>query len=140
MWTGKPVERTAAYLGMSSKSVHRAVREFEATNAVPLEKLGAAGRRGRHWRYVPGRLYVDQLRRFATEMNATGIPVTVRRLRKRLIESQWTEGISSTRIRQTMLEMGFNYRRSGKTQNFVESEDMCAKWAEYLTSRNDPKL
>ena len=137
--SSRPVDRTAAYLGVSSKSVREAVEKFETTGQIPPPKLGALGRRGKYRRYPAGRLYIAELRRFSFEMNAAGIPVTIRRLQKRLRDFGWTDGLSAETVRKTMVQIGFNYKRAGRTQNFTETEDIQRKRIKYLTDRNDPK-
>lgn len=125
---------------MSSKTVREAVVQFERSGTIPQPKVGNQTRRGKHVRYPPGRLYIAELRRFAAEFNAAGIPATLPRLQKRLKDFGWDAGVGRETIRKTMLRIGFAYRRAGKTQNFTETEDIKRKRQVYLTQRTDPKL
>jgi hypothetical protein len=96
--------------------------------------------RGKTPRQSLARIVAPDLRQIATSMNLKGEPVTINRLRSRLQDMWAGEPIpKSGMIRKTMISMGFRYEKTGRTRNFIETEDIKRKRRYYLQERYSDK-
>lgn len=124
--TADPFLRTAVYFGISQNTVR------DTVSGKNLQD-----RRGRHNRFSSVRLMASDLRQKAAELNLAGSAVTLKRLHK-FVRDTWPSTYKipgRETIRKMMCEMGFKYKDSGKTKNFVETPEIRQLRRRYLQQR-----
>jgi len=129
--TADPIARTATYLGLST----RTVRDAESNRNI--QDL-----RGTHLRFSYIRLLASDLRQKVTELNLSGVAVTLNRLHKYVRETSVDCRFIPTpeTIRRIMHSMGFRYDKSGKAKNFIDTPDIKIKRRKYIQLRRLEKF
>jgi len=129
--TAAPVQRTAHYLGMASKTVQ----------SVLLGGIKTRDERGRYVRTLACKVYEDYIRNIAKQWNLEGKPVTLKKLHKNLRDNWGGTHQIPTRetLRQHLRRMGLKYDHATKAQNYVETPAIMIKRREYLRERYSDK-
>jgi hypothetical protein len=128
--TAAPVQRTAHYLGMATKTVQSA-----------LIGIKARDKRGQYIRTLRSEVFEPYIRNLVKQWNLEGTPVTIKKLHKSLREF-WgsTHQIPTLEtIRQHLHRMGLKFDRADKARNYIETHDIRIKRRHYLRERYSAK-
>lgn len=128
--TVAPIQRTAHYLGMATKTVQDAVKGIKTRD-----------KRGRYIRTLSSTIFEPYISNLAKEWNMEGTPVTLKKIRKSLRDN-WggTHEIPSFEtLRRHLHRMGLGYDRTDKAKNYVETPDIRLKRRHYLRERYSDK-
>ena len=128
--TAAPIQRTAHYLGMASKTVQSALLGIKTRD-----------KRGRYVRTLAANVYEEYIRNLVKVWNKEGKPVTLKKLHKKLRDFWGASHQIPSResLRQHLLRMGYKYNHASKARNHVDTVEIRIKRRTYLEERYSDK-
>jgi hypothetical protein len=128
--TVAPIQRTAHYLGMSTKTVKEVLKGIKTRD-----------KRGRYIRTLRSKDFEPYILNLTKEWNLEGTPVTLKKIRKSLRENWGGTYLipSFEALRRQLHRMGLRYNRTDKAKNYVDTPDIILKRRHYLRERYSDK-